>query len=258
MASPAAARTSTKQCGECRSGEAFPIPFSMAFQPIVHAGTGEVFAYEALVRGVNGEPAGSILSQITKRNRYGFDQACRVRAIELASGLGLPATGAALSINFLPNAVYNPMACISATLRTAERVGFPLHQILFEITEQEEVVDPAHLVGIVEAYKRMGFRTAIDDFGAGYSNLNLLAKFQPDVIKLDMELVRGIDTDAVRRSIVLGILMVCRDLKISVVAEGVETAAECRTLRDCGVELFQGYLFARPGFQALPRPALPA
>jgi EAL domain-containing protein (putative c-di-GMP-specific phosphodiesterase class I) len=245
-------------CGECRLGESFALPFTMAFQPIIDARSGRVFAQEALVRGEGGEPAGHILSQVTGSSRYGFDQACRVRAIELASRLGLPATGAALSINFLPNAVYNPKACISATLRTAARVQFPLDALIFEITEQEQVVDHRHLLNIIEEYKRMGFRTAIDDFGAGYSGLNLLAKFQPDLIKLDMELIRGIDGDAVRRAIVLSIVMVCRDLSIGIIAEGVETEAEYRALRDCGIGLFQGFLFAKPAFQALPVPAFPA
>ncbi len=258
MAQPARTQdASVRACGECRLGESFAIPYTMAFQPILDAAAGRVFAHEALVRGEGGQGAASVLDQVNATNRYGFDQACRVRAIELASRLGLPATGAALSINFLPNAVYNPKACISATLRTAARVQFPLDALIFEITEQEQVVDHRHLLTIIEEYKRMGFRTAIDDFGAGYSGLNLLAKFQPDLIKLDMELIRGIDADAVRRAIVLSIVMVCRDLGIQIVAEGVETEAEFRTLRDCGIGLFQGYLFARPAFQALAAPAFP-
>lgn len=250
------ASTSARKCKECRAGEEFAIPFTMAFQPIVDLSQGGVFAHEALVRGPSNESAPSVLSQINNSNRYGFDQACRVRAIELASRLGLPDTGASLSINFLPNAVYNPRACISATLRIADKVNFPLDRIIFEITEQEQVVDHQHLLAIIAEYKRNGFRTAIDDFGAGYSGLNLLAKFQPDIIKLDMELIRGIDTDVVRRAIVLSIVMVCRDLGITIVAEGIETEAECRTLQDMGINLFQGYLFARPTFEALAKPAL--
>ena len=101
-------------------------------------------------------------------------------------------------------------------------------------------------------YKRLGFATAIDDFGAGYSGLNLLADFQPDYLKLDIKLVRDIHRDRSRQAIVSGIVTVCRDLGVRIVAEGVEQVDEARWLRDAGIRYFQGYLFARPAFEALP------
>ena len=144
-------------CDGCKDGIEQPFPFSMAFQPIVDVNTGKVFAYEALVRGKGGESAGSILGQVTKVNRYAFDQNCRVKAITLAAQLGLADNGAYLSINFMPGAVYSPAACIQLTLATAREVGFPCDQIIFEITEAEEVVDRAHIRGIVEDYRARGF-----------------------------------------------------------------------------------------------------
>lgn len=243
-------------CAGCRDGAAFAVPLAMAFQPIVEAASGRVFAYEALVRGADGRGAASVLSAVDAANRYAFDQACRATAIEAAGGLGLAGTGALLSINFLPNAVYRPEACIRATLRAAERTGFPVSSLMFEVAEGEQVSDPAHLRRILHSYKEMGFTVAIDDFGAGHSGLNLLADFQPDLVKLDMGLVRGIEADKARRAIVGGLLRICADLRVRVVAEGVETEAEHRALRDLGVTLFQGYLFARPAFMALP--AVPA
>lgn len=244
-------------CAACREGQAFPVPFSMAYQPIVDSENGRVFAYEALVRGPAEQGAGTVLSAVDENNRYAFDQACRVTAIETAARLGLPDTGAMLSINFLPNAVYEPRACIRATLAAAQRTGFPTDRLMFEIVESEAVVDHAHLSNIIAAYKAMGFKTALDDFGAGFSNLTLLARFQPDIIKLDMELIRDIDRDRVRRAIVRSIVGVCRDLDITVICEGVETAGEYEVLRELGVALFQGYLFARPGFETLPEPVWP-
>lgn len=239
-------------CGACRDGAAFGTPLAMAFQPIVRDGSGGVFAYEALVRGVDGQGAASILSAVDATSLYAFDQACRVTAIEAAAGLGLAMTGALLSINFLPNAVYRPEACIRATLRAAERTGFPASSLMFEVAEAEQVSDPAHLRRILHSYKEMGFAVAIDDFGAGHSGLNLLADFQPDLVKLDMGLVRGIEVDRARRAIVGGLVRICAELGVEVVAEGVETGAEHRALRDLGVTLFQGFLFARPAFMALP------
>jgi EAL domain-containing protein (putative c-di-GMP-specific phosphodiesterase class I) len=236
-------------CNACRPEAPLPFAFTMAFQPILDVRTRSVFAYEALVCGTGGEPAAAILAQVTAGNRYVFDQSCRVKAVELAARLALPCF---VSINFLPNAVYQAATCIRATLEAARRFGFPTSQLIFEITENEELVDKEHLKGIIREYKRQGFKTAIDDFGAGYSGLNLLAEFQPDIIKLDMALVHAIDADPVRQAIVRGILGVCRALDIEAIAEGVETPAEYALLRGMGVGLFQGFLFARPGFEALP------
>ncbi|WP_245870098.1 EAL domain-containing protein [Teichococcus rhizosphaerae] len=241
-------------CPGCRPDALASLPpLAMAFQPILSLdGAGSaIFAYEALVRGAQGEPAGSVFSQIGPHNRYAFDQRCRVRAIEQAATLGLGGTGALLSINFMPNAVYEPRACIHASLEAARRVGLPRERLLFEFTEGEAMEDPAHLLNILSTYRAIGFRTAIDDFGSGHSGLNLLAMFQPDIVKLDMGLLRGVDRDAARRTILRHLIAMCRDLSILVVAEGVETEGEYLTLRDLGVTLFQGYLFARPAFNAL-------
>jgi EAL domain-containing protein (putative c-di-GMP-specific phosphodiesterase class I) len=226
--------------------------FSMAFQPIVDVQTETVFAYEALVRGPEGQSAASVLGQVDAENRYAFDQQCRVRAIEAGVQAGLLDTSARLSINFLPNAVYSPAACIQLTLKTAARVGMPTDRLIFEFTENEEMLDPTHVANIVATYRKMGFGTALDDFGAGYAGLNLLARFQPDIIKLDMELIRDIDTSMPRRAIVEGMLQMCTTLGITVIAEGVETVGEFDTLRALGVRYIQGYLLAKPAFEALP------
>jgi len=226
----------------------------MAFQPIVSLREKRVFAFEALVRGPDGEGAGSVLSQVTPDNIYAFDQSCRVKAIEMGAELGLAETGAALSINFIPGAVYRPETCIKATLAAAGKVGFPRDRLIFEVTEGEKVVDRAHLRGILEEYRRHNFRSAIDDFGAGYAGLNLLAEFQPDIIKIDLELIRDIDAKPVGQKIVSAMVGLCRDLAIEVIAEGIETRAELEVLQAMGIDLFQGYLFARPGFKTLPMP----
>ena len=182
------AQTPPFSCQGYKDGVEQPFPFSMAFQPIVDVNAEKVFGYEALVRGERGESAGSILGQVTKANRYAFDQSCRVKAISLAAQLGLSDTSAQLLINFMPGAVYSPAASIQLTLATAREVGFPCDQIIFEITGAEEVVDRAHIRAIVEDYRQRGFKVALDDVGAGYCGLNLLADFPTDIIKLDMDL----------------------------------------------------------------------
>jgi EAL domain-containing protein (putative c-di-GMP-specific phosphodiesterase class I) len=229
----------------------------MAFQPIVDLATGEPYAYEALIRGPEGESAPSILSRVTETNRYAFDQRCRVKAIETAARAGILGTPAKLSINFLPNAVYSPVACIQLTLKTSRALDFPIDRLIFEFTENEQMADPGHVAGIIAAYKQMGFGTALDDFGAGHAGLGLLARFQPDTIKLDMELVRGVDESLPRRMIIRSIVTMCESLDMRLVAEGVETAAELAALHALGVRLVQGYYFARPGFEHLPAVAAP-
>lgn len=243
-------------CQGCKS-EAQQFDIAMAFQPIVDVDTGCAFAFEALVRGSNGESAAEVLAGVTKENRYAFDQRCRVAAIEGAVAAGILGTGAKLSINFLPNAVYSPAACIQLTLKTARATGLPVDRLIFEFTENEEMTDTDHVKHIVETYRTMGFGTAIDDFGAGHAGLGLLAKFQTDYIKLDMELVRGIETSLPRRMIVEGVIRIANSLGIIVIAEGIETIAEYDMLRAMGVRYIQGYLMARPGFQSLPKVSLP-
>jgi len=235
-------------CRDCATGVDLGFDFTMAFQPIVNITTQEIYAQEALVRGLNNEPAGQIFENVNDGNRYRFDQSCRVKAIRLAAELAMPSF---LSINFMPNAVYRPELCIRSTLEAATTYGFPVDRIIFEFTEGEKVVDLGHLRDIIDHYRSLGFLTAIDDFGAGYSGLNLLADIQTDLVKLDMALIRHIEKDKNRQTIVKGIIQVCRELSIQVIAEGVETYEELRILQDYGVELLQGYYFAKPAFQSL-------
>lgn len=234
-------------CPGCRTP--FAIEVTMAFQPIVDVTDGSVFAYEALVRGVDGSGAGTVMAAVTHENRFAFDQACRRKAVELASSLGVASR---VSINFMPNAVYQPAVCLGTTLAAARRAQFPIERIMFEVTEGERVEDRPHLVAILNEYKRQGFTTAIDDFGAGHSGLNLLAEFVPDVIKLDMELIRNVDTSRIRQAIIGQMTKLAHALGITVIAEGIETPAELAVLRGLGIRLMQGYLIARPAFERLP------
>jgi EAL domain-containing protein (putative c-di-GMP-specific phosphodiesterase class I) len=228
--------------------------FSMAFQPIVDIDQGDVYAYEALVRGPNGEGAGSVLSQVNERNRYYFDQAARVTAIRLASELDIETR---LSINFMPNAVYKPQACIRATMEAANIYGIDPHKLIFEVTEAEEIADRNHLKSIFDEYRERGLLRAIDDYGEGFAGLNHLIELEPDVVKVDLNLVRGIDTDKSRQAVVRSTAVMCEEMDIRLVAEGVETRAEYEALREYGVQLFQGYWFAKPAFESLPEPHLP-
>ena len=235
-------------CQGCQQSEPLGFDFAFAYQPIVDLRDHSIFAHEALVRGVDGQGAMSVLDQVTDQNRYRFDQLCRTRAIEGAAHLGMQSN---LSINFMPNAVYRPELCIRSTLEAAQKYNFPIKQLIFETLESEHVDNYRHLTNILREYREFGFKTAIDDFGAGYSGLNLLADFQPDLIKLDMALIRDVDRDRVRQAIVRGIVTICAELNVTVIAEGIESAGERDFLADCGIFLMQGYWFAKPAFKAL-------
>ncbi|MBC8087167.1 MAG: EAL domain-containing protein [Phycisphaerae bacterium] len=239
-------RADPRACEGCNNGERLGFEFSYAYQPIVDVTTRTIFAHEALIRGVNGESAGSVLSQVTDNNRYKFDQACRVKAIRTAASIQLQTR---LSINFLPNAIYRPEVCIRTTLEAARAHNFPIDRIMFETIEGERVADVKWFAEVLREYQNIGFLSAIDDFGAGYAGLNLLADFQPDVVKLDMDLIRNIDTRRSAQVIVRGITGICEQLDIQVIAEGVETTDEYLCLEQMGLHLMQGYLFAKPLFQ---------
>lgn len=238
----------TKACTACKNEEPFEFEFEYAYQPIVRLSTRTVYAHEALVRGPNGESAASILEKINDSNRYRFDQLCRSKAVEGAARLNMQEF---LSINFLPNAVYRPEVCIRSTFEAAKKFNFPIEKIIFEVTEGERVEDRPHLVNIFREYHRFGFRTAIDDFGAGYAGLNLLSEYQPDVVKIDMELVRDVDSHLPKQAIVIGIMQICKALNIAVLAEGIETRAERDFLSSVGIDLMQGYWFCKPVFKGL-------
>ncbi len=235
-------------CTGCRDDTPLDFAFDYAYQPIVSMSTRSIYAHEALVRGLQGESAASVLAKVNDDNRYRFDQACRVKAVAGAAKLGMQEF---LSINFLPNAVYRPDVCIRSTFEAARLHNFPTNRIIFEVAEGEQVQDRPHLVNIFREYRRFGFQTAIDDFGAGYAGLNLLAEYQPSIVKIDMDLVRDIDSNKARQIIVSAVAGMCRELGIRVLAEGIETRAERDFLFAAGIDLMQGYWFCKPIFQGL-------
>lgn len=251
---PPSALTRPQQAPHQASTEVAERGFSFAFQPIVHAPSGAVVAYEALVRGAANEPAAYVLQRVGPRRQHCFDERSRSVAIELAAGLGLDC---ALHLNLLPRGLGARCTRPGPMLAAAARAGITPERLVLEIVESEAIRDHASFLRAVDAFRAAGLRVAIDDFGAGYAGLTLLAELQPDIIKLDMALVRGIDRRGPRQAIVRGIVRTCLDLGIDLVAEGVETPGELAWCRDEGLELFQGNLIAEPVFEKLPRAHLP-
>jgi len=224
------------------------LDYSYAFQPIVDVLARSVFSYEALVRGPDGASAAQVFERVAPDHLHRFDQESRVAAIELASRLRLPCK---LNLNFLPRSLYTSPAAVRSALEAAERCGITPDRLVLEITESEVIDDFAAFGQLINEFRRFGLQLAIDDFGAGYAGLTMLADFQPDLLKLDMSLVRGIEGRGPRQAIVRAIMQACVDLGIDVIAEGVETLEEYRWFKNAGVTLFQGYLFGRPQFEEL-------
>ena len=223
--------------------------FSFAFQPIVDARNREIMSFEALVRGPHGEPSASVFAQVPTSDIPKFDEICRSKAIYLASRLKIPNY---LSLNLSSQGLYQVDLNITATFQASIHSGIPVENIIFEVLETDNLTDQRNLVKYLQLIQDFGFRTAIDDFGAGYSGLKLLVKYQPNYIKLDRNLIGDIHHNTVKQSVFLGIAQICKQLCIEIVAEGVEKAAEYYWLRDAGVSFFQGYYFAKPAFEALP------
>ena len=237
-----------QSCHDCLSGADLGFEIRMAFQPIIEWSSQSIVGYEALVRGSQDEGAATVLARINEHNKYYFDQACRVKAIETATRLGLSKL---LSINFMPNAVYNPETCIRATIEAADLYGFDIRNIMFEVTEGEQILSHSHLLKIFQSYAARGFITAIDDFGAGFAHEDWLHSLKPRVLKLDMALIRDIDQSTEKQQRLQQILTQCALLGCKVLAEGVETAAELTYLAAQGIDWFQGYFFARPQLEVL-------
>jgi blue light- and temperature-responsive anti-repressor len=223
--------------------------FTFAFQPIIDAVDRQVYSYEALVRGPGGESAATVFQQIAPADLHDFDRRARVLAIAQAARLRVPCR---LNLNFLPQSLQTSPDAITSIFEAATAYQFPVERIVLEVTESEVIDDAVQLGRALNAFRAQGLTISIDDFGAGYAGLNLLADFQPDSVKLDMHLVRGIESRGPRQAIVRAILQACVDLGVDVIAEGVETLAEYQWFLEANVRYFQGYLFAKPGFACLP------
>jgi EAL domain-containing protein (putative c-di-GMP-specific phosphodiesterase class I) len=214
----------------------------MAFQPIVDAKARTIFGYEALLR--SSEPSlphpGAMLSAAERLDRI-FDLGRRVRALSAEAFVDMPGD-ALLFVNLhtrdlLDPALYDANAPLT---KIASRV-------VLEITERSTIDDVEDIQPRVAALREYGFRLALDDLGAGYAGLSSFVAVQPEIVKLDMSLVRGVHKSEVRQRLIASMTSLCKEMGMRVVAEGVEVVEERDAVRAFGCELLQGYLFAKPG-----------
>jgi len=223
--------------------------FTTFFQPMISRETGMVAGYEALFRGKEADgaivsPAHIFKTAADAGMLFQLDLAARRSAVEMASKKGIK--DKLLFINFNPTAIYDPSYCLRTTVSACEELGLSPSQIVFEVTETDEVSDVGHLRGILAFYRNAGFNVALDDIGAGYSGLNLLQDLKPDMVKVDRHLITGIDQEAFKQNIVGHLISMAHMEGIKVVVEGVETPEEAAWLQLAEADIIQGYYFAKP------------
>lgn len=211
----------------------------MVFQPICELETEEVSAFEALAR-FNADPS-------WPPDRW-FDEAT---AVGRGTELELLAVASALrQMAALPSGVFMSVNVSPATAmdrRLADLLLPVAASVCLELTEHTRVTDHERLLAAVRSLRKAGLRFAVDDAGAGYAGLRQMLLLRPDIIKLDLELIRGIDTDPARRALSTAMVSFARDIGAEIVAEGIETAAELDVLRSVGIRWGQGYHLGRPG-----------
>jgi EAL domain-containing protein (putative c-di-GMP-specific phosphodiesterase class I) len=217
---------------------------NFAFQTIIDAAEHEVTGFEALVRGIRKEPAPVVISRIPHDQRFAFDQACRIRAIEAASDFDVDAD---LHLNCTDIKANNVALVVEVIQYIARRHKIEFDRIVLELNNLGSIGGREQLQAVQKAIHNAGFQTLADNFGRRNSDLLPIALFKPQLLKLDHHLVENIHKNLESQAITRGVLALCQDLNIIVIAGGVEKAEEFRWLQDAGVELFQGYFFAQPG-----------
>jgi EAL domain-containing protein (putative c-di-GMP-specific phosphodiesterase class I) len=214
----------------------------IAYQPILNANSGSVFGYEALLR--SGEPTlphpGAVIDAAERLDRL-EELGRTIRDLATAPVTNAPDRGV-LFVNLhvtdlLDSALYSHDSALSQIA----------HRVVLEITERSALDQVKDARNRVASLREMGFRIAVDDLGAGYAGLTSFALLEPEIVKLDMSLVRDVHKNSTKQKIIRSMAGLSKDMGMLVVAEGVETRDEREALIELGCDLLQGFLFARPG-----------
>jgi EAL domain-containing protein (putative c-di-GMP-specific phosphodiesterase class I) len=219
------------------------------FQPIVQCSSGtEIFGYECLIRGQREDGTLIPPEWLYHAARglgmlFQLDRSARLKHIQTVTELGLKSH---IFINFNPVAIYDAVFCLKSTVNAIDGSGLERDHFVFEVVESDNVADCDRLLEILDFYRHQGFAVALDDVGAGYNSLNLLAKLRPDYIKLDIQLIRNVDRDEYKAQIAGKLLEMAASLGVATVAEGIETEGEWQWTREHGADYCQGFLFATP------------
>jgi len=214
----------------------------MAFQPVVSWGQRSTFAYEALLR--SREPTlphpGAVIDAAERLGRvHELGRKVRLKSIE---SMHLLPDNALLFLNLHPSDLLDEQLFASDT-----PLSQVAHRVVLEITERAPLQGMTDVPARVASLRALGFRIALDDLGAGYAGLTSFTLLEPNIVKLDMALVRDLHREPMKQTLVRTMVAMCKELGMVVLGEGIENSAERDELARAGCDLMQGYLFARPG-----------
>jgi EAL domain-containing protein (putative c-di-GMP-specific phosphodiesterase class I) len=225
---------------------------AILYEPIVNLTTREILGHEALVRGPWKTELHSPdrLFQVAEETGLVFELDCLCRRTALRGARGLEA-GRKLFLNCLPTAIHDPAFRGEVLQQTLQDLRLRPEDLVFEISERESIDNFSIFREIRDHYKELGFQIALDDTGVAYGSLEAVMELAPDFIKVDLSLIRGIDTDPPRQELLRALHAVAGKLGSQIIAEGIETTEELETVRGLGIPFGQGYLFGRAA--PLPR-----
>ncbi|MDP7572270.1 MAG: EAL domain-containing protein, partial [Myxococcota bacterium] len=217
------------------------------YEPIVEVTTRTVFGYEALARGPEGTDLHSPAALFATASEQDllFQLDCLCRQSGLAGARDLPG-GAMLFLNVRPTTIHDPSFRAEALCRTLEACRLRPSDVVFEISEQESIGNFDIFREVRDYYRKLGFRIALDDTGAGYASLEAVMELSPDFIKVDRAFVSGIDEDPARQELLRALLSVSDQINAQIIAEGLDTLEELETLGRLGIPYGQGWLFGKP------------
>ena len=214
----------------------------MAYQPVVSAKTGRAIAYEALLRSESTAlPDPEAIIDAAERLHRLDELGRKVRSI-VAAPMGLAPPETMLFVNLHPRDLMD-----AELVRSDTPLGQIAERVVFEITERASLAETPQAVETIAWLRAQGYRIAVDDMGSGYAGLTSFAILEPDFVKLDMGLIRGVDTSTMKQKLVGSVVLLCSELGVKVVAEGIETTSERDKCIELGVDYLQGFLLARPG-----------
>lgn len=220
------------------------------FQPIVSLRTGEVHGYEALSRMVLPKKIKNTEELFSMALLYGktwdLEKVCRKKILQEYSSFSEEQQTGKLFINVNPKVMMDESFKANFTRKQLEKYNICPEKIVIEVTERSSVNDMEAFVQVIRHYKDEGYQIAIDDLGACYSGLNIICSTHPHYLKIDMPLIRDIDSDGMKHALVRGLVEIARNASIHLLAEGIETEAELQALVELGVDYGQGYFLGMP------------